>query len=270
MGCFSMNLKHAPFFSVITITLNDINGFRDTRTSIEEQSFRDFEWIVIDGASTDGTVAELRDTDSLNLSYISEKDSGLYNAMNKGLMRSRGQYVIFMNSADCFAGPGVLESVRQRVLETDQSPAIVYGDAMEKTADSRLLLKKARAIEWLNYGMHTHHQAIFYSREALGNIRFDESFRMAADYDLTCRVYRKGGGFLSIDLPICIFSRGGQSQKMSQLGRRDNWRVQRDVLGHTLTRRIFTRLAYLASFMARTKFQSVYDRLRFQHGHSSS
>jgi putative colanic acid biosynthesis glycosyltransferase len=265
-----MENKDTPQFSIVTITLNDINGLRDTRASVEEQSLKDFEWLVIDGMSSDGTVAELEACELPNFSFVSEKDSGLFNAMNKGLMRSRGQYVIFMNSADCLAGPGVLESVRQRVLETGESPAIVYGDAMEKTADSQLLLKKARAIEWLNYGMHTHHQAIFYLKDALADICFDESLIVAADYDLTCRVYRKGGGSLSIDLPICIFSRGGQSQTMAQLGRRDNWRVQRDVLGHTLSRRIFTRLAYLTSFVARTKLPSVYDRLRFQHDHSSS
>lgn len=265
-----MESNNAPLFSIVTITLNDASGLRDTRASVEEQSLKDFEWIVIDGASTDGTVAELEGCAWPNFSFVSEKDSGLYSAMNKGLARSRGRYVIFMNSADCFAGPEVLETVSRGIGVVDRVPAIVYGDALEKTTESRVLLKKARPIEWLNYGMHTHHQAVFYLRDALAGMCYDESFRLAADYDLTCRVYRKGGGSLFVDLPICIFSRGGLSEKKSHIGRRENWRVQRDVLCHTLSRRLLTRSAYVASFLARTKLQPVYDRLRFQHGDSSS
>lgn len=258
-----MELNHSPFFSIITITLNDRKGFCDTRASIEEQTLRDFEWLVIDGGSSDGTVADLQACDFPNLKYISEKDSGLYNAMNKGLMRSRGRYVIFMNSADCFADSMVLAAVKERILGAVDVPDIVYGDALEKTAEGKFLLKKARSIEWLNYGMHTHHQAILYSRNALNDLTFDESFKVSGDYDLTCRVYRKNGTSLALDLPICIFSRGGVSEKRSHIGRRENWRVQREVLRHRLSRRLTTRSAYLASSLMRSKLRPVYDWIRF-------
>jgi putative colanic acid biosynthesis glycosyltransferase len=258
------------FFSIVTITLNDLGGLRRTGASVEAQSLDDFEWIVIDGASTDGTVAELEGCLLPNLCYVSEKDRGLYHAMNKGLGRSRGRYVIFMNSGDCFSCPTVLESVKQRILAMGRTPDIVYGDALEQTTDSELLLKKARPIEWLNYGMHTHHQAMFYSREPLQSLGFDESFKVSADYDLTCKIYRKRGAWLAVDLPICIFSRGGLSEKKSQVGRSENWRVQRDVLRHPLGRRLLTRTAYFASFVVREKFQPFYDWLRFQHGPSTS
>jgi putative colanic acid biosynthesis glycosyltransferase len=258
------------FFSIITITLNDVGGLCATRSSIEEQTLKDFEWIVIDGASTDGTVEELSSCRMPNLSYVSEKDKGLYDAMNKGLTRCRGQYVIFMNSADSFTRPDVLASVKKRILDSGGSPGIVFGDAFERTAEGRLLLKKARRIEWLNYGMHTHHQAIFYSRESLENVRFDESFKVAADYDLTCRVYRGGQGSLELGFPVCVFSRGGLSEKKSHIGRNENWRIQRDVLGHSLRRRLMTRSAYFVSFVARNGMRSIYDRLRFQHNHGSS
>ena len=205
-----------------------------------------------------------------NLSYVSEKDNGLYDAMNKGLSRSGGRYVIFMNSADCFSGPNVLEEVKRRILESDMNPAIVFGDALERTAEGTLLLKKARKIDWLNYGMHTHHQAIFYSSESLEGIRFDESFKVSADYDLTCRVYHKGHGAMELGFPVCIFSRGGLSEKKSHIGRDENWRIQRDVLGHSLHRRLITRSAYLASFVARSRMRSIYDKVRFERSHGSS
>ncbi len=265
-----MELNHTPFFSIITITLNDKKGFCETRASIEEQSLQDFEWIVIDGGSTDGTVVELEACNFPNFAYVSEKDKGLYNAMNKGLARCRGRYVIFMNSADYFADLMVLAAVKERILASGQAPDMVYGDALEKTVEGRLLLKKARSIDWLHYGMHTHHQAILYSRDALADLSFDESFKVAGDYDLTCRVYRKGGASLGVDLPICIFSRGGVSEKKSYIGRRENWRVQREVLRQGVGQRLTTRSAYLASSVVRTKLRLVYDWFRFQHGHSSS
>lgn len=259
-----------PFFSVLTITLNNREGFGETRASIEEQSLRDFEWIVIDGSSTDGTLDDLKKITGPNFSYFSEKDNGLFDAMNRGLAHSRGQYVVFMNSGDCFAGPRILESIRERVLASNPRPEMVFGDAWEKDVDGQLLLKKARSIEWLHYGMHTHHQAILYSREALDGILFDESLAVSADYDFTCRVYRRGGASLAMGFPICIFSRGGNSQKRAAMGRSDNWRIQRDVLGHWYGRRLATRAAYVVSHLARTKLSRVYDRLRFQYGHNSN
>lgn len=261
-----MDFNQNPLFSIITITLNDVEGLRTTRASIESQSLRDFEWIVIDGASRDGTVAELESCVLPNFTYVSEKDTGLFNAMNKGLARSRGKYVIFMNSSDYFTDPEVLAAVKERIIGLPHLPDLVYGDAQEKTAEGKLLLKKARPIEWLNYGMHTHHQAILYSRDALKGLTYDESFKVAGDYDLTCRVYRKNGASLALNFPVCVFSRGGVSEKKSYIGRRENWRVQREVLRHRLSRRLTTRSAYLASSVIRTKLRPIYDWLRFQHG----
>jgi putative colanic acid biosynthesis glycosyltransferase len=259
-----MDACGVPYFSIVTITLNNLSGLRRTRASIEEQSVGDFEWIVIDGASSDGTVTELQNCHLSNFNYVSEKDRGLFHAMNKGLALVRGQYVIFMNSGDCFAGPSVLRTIRQRIEATDRKPAIVYGDAFEMTDDSRLALKPARPIHWLNYGMHTHHQAIFYSRDSLTGLSYDESLEVSADYDFTCRVYRREGSSLQVEVPICIFERGGNSVRRAGLGRSDNWRVQRDVLRHSLARRMLTRIAYLASYTLRRELRPVYEWLRFR------
>lgn len=256
-----------PFFSVVTITLNNLAGLRKTRASVEEQTLRDFEWIVVDGASTDGTVEELQNCELPNLSWSSEKDSGLYNAMNKGLARVRGRYAIFMNAGDCFASSDVMERARVVIAASGGIPQMVFGDAIERTEDGIRLYKKARSVDRLHYGMHTNHQAMFYSSDALDGLRFNESFRIAADYDLTCRVYMRGGGSLALDFPICIFAHGGVSEKIAHVGRSENWRVQRDVLGHSLHRRLTTRARYLASFTLRTRFQPLYNRLRYEYEH---
>jgi putative colanic acid biosynthesis glycosyltransferase len=261
----SMELTSIPFCSIVTISLNNLVGLRRTLTSIDAQSIRDFEWIVIDGASSDGTVEELERCRLPNLTFVSERDGGVYDAMNKGLARCTGRYAIFMNSGDCFAGPNVLETVKRRLEEVKHNPDIVFGDALEGAGDVKVALKRARSIQWLHYGMNTHHQAILYSRKALEDLKFDESFKVSGDYDLTCKVHLKHGTALALGIPICIFERGGVSERAAEVGRKENWRVQRDVLGHSVGHRVLTRTGYLVSHFLRKGLSSVYDWLRFQH-----
>jgi putative colanic acid biosynthesis glycosyltransferase len=89
-------------YSIITVCRNNLNGLQRTCESIEAQSFSDFEWIVIDGASTDGTVEFMTNKVQDNISFFSEPDEGLYDAMNKGIDKASGDYLIFMNSGDQF------------------------------------------------------------------------------------------------------------------------------------------------------------------------
>src|ERR1700682_3098079 len=116
-------------FSIITIVLNDLVGLRETKTSVDAQGFSDFEWIVVDGGSIDGTPEYLRQLDRSNCRWISEPDGGLYAAMNKGLDLAAGQYVIFMNSGDRFAGKDVLARADALVAQNEQQTDLIFGDA---------------------------------------------------------------------------------------------------------------------------------------------
>ena len=109
--------------SIITVNFNNVEGLRKTAESIVSQTFQDFEWIVIDGGSTDGS-KELIEQYSDRIAYwCSEKDSGIYNAMNKGVRYAKGEYINFMNSGDCFADSSVLSDVSERLLDN----VILYG-----------------------------------------------------------------------------------------------------------------------------------------------
>lgn len=110
--------------SIITINYNNVIGVEETIKSIVNQDFQDFEYIIIDGASTDGS-SDLIKTYDKNISYwISEPDSGIYNAMNKGITQAKGEYVLFINSGDTLYGNTVLSDVFSHKLSSD----LIYGD----------------------------------------------------------------------------------------------------------------------------------------------
>ena len=99
-------------FSIITVTRNNLPGLKRTHDSLKIQICHDFEWVVVDGASTDGTPDYLRTTGAI---WVSEPDSGLYDAMNKGLGNAVGDYIVFMNAGDLFAAPDVLDKIKSPI-----------------------------------------------------------------------------------------------------------------------------------------------------------
>lgn len=112
-----------PRFSVITVCWNEADRIRETCASVCMQDFVDFEWVVVDGGSTDGTLAVLQEYEQRMACFISEPDDGIYNAMNKGLRHARGEYVVFMNGGDTFADSDVLSEVSKV-----QTKDLIYGD----------------------------------------------------------------------------------------------------------------------------------------------
>jgi len=221
-----------PLLSLITITRNNLAGLQTTTQSVLAQSFKDFEWIVIDGDSSDGTKDFIKTLFAL---AVSEADTGIYDAMNKGLDRAGGRYVWFLNAGDRLSDPDILTLVA-RHLKHDASD-FVYGDSMENI-DGRFHVKKARRLS-LPLGMFTHHQAMIYARQALGGLRFDTSYQIAGDYDLTLRFLQTGRSISYIPAPLCLFESGGLSQTNTTLGRREQMRSKiQNGLCHPVTAKI--------------------------------
>jgi putative colanic acid biosynthesis glycosyltransferase len=196
-------MTNAPLFSIITITKNDPVGFARTRESLIEQSCQNFEWIVVDGNQ--------------------ENDNGIYNAMNKGLTRTNGDYILFMNGGDMLASPEILEMVAHQI---QIRPAdFLYGDVYE---DQHYL--KAKSWKKIHKGMITSHQAMFYKREKLNGLTFNENLMIAGDYEFTCRFLKQVNSVFYMIFAIAITEPGGISQQRQSQGRKEEWIVRRTVL----------------------------------------
>ena len=128
--------------TVITINRNNRNGLQKTVESVASQSYKDYEYVIIDGASTDGSVDIIKrysETGAIN--WVSEPDSGIYNAMNKGISKATGEYLLFLNSGDCFSDSSVLEKIASQI-ETHHHPDMLVGRLQMQNSDGTLSLRE--------------------------------------------------------------------------------------------------------------------------------
>lgn len=179
-----MTAKHTPRISIITVNYNDSPGLERTLKSVQSQSFKDFEHIVVDGGSTDGSVAVI-EREAHRLAYwCSEPDGGVYNGMNKGAMQARGEYLLFLNAGDTLCHPDVLQLVEPQLTGED----LVYGDlevvpAEEGENGEGKYVKQYPDVPSLRYLLEDSlpHPATFIRREIFGN-GYDTRFRIVADW----------------------------------------------------------------------------------------
>ncbi len=220
-----------PTFTVVTITRNNIQGLTKTFDSIQKQEFTDFEWLVIDGDSTDKSTDFLKQqkndkSHEFLIRYTSDTDDGIYDAMNKGVKYAYGHYIIFMNAGDQFANPSTLKSI---ATHTEKQPDFIYGDALETIKNRKKpIVKKAYKHEKLPWGMFTHHQAMIYNNHKLKelNIHYSQLYTIASDYDFTARYLAKAEKVIYTPKPICIFEHGGVSQQNAHKGRREQFLIR--------------------------------------------
>lgn len=215
----------APFFSIVTITKDNLSGLKETALSVSAQhsaEWSDYEWIVIDGNSQDHTEEFLKTT---NAHWYNSPDDGLYDAMNKGLAHCNGIFVIFMNAGDIFAAPDTLRTIQNKL--SDDLPNFIYGDALEENKNGDPYYKKSKPHTQMHKGMITHHQSMFYKRACLKKLRFDLDYNLAADYDFTWRFMKDNPKALYIDTPICLFETGGVSQRNAKKARREEYAIRR-------------------------------------------
>lgn len=191
-----------PLFSIITITFNAENELPITMKSVADQSCREFEHLLIDGASSDNTVSIARELGVRELRILSERDNGLYDAMNKGLGMAKGEYVLFLNAGDSFATSETLAKYASAIREfssrgcvgykdSSVGPDIVYGDTVIVDADGNELRPRHLSVPDLltfksfSHGMLVCHQA-FCVKRGLAPL-YDLKYRYSADYDWTVK-----------------------------------------------------------------------------------
>lgn len=207
--------------SIITICRNEVAGIENTIQSVLNQEFKDFEYIVIDGNSTDGTREVIENyKDKIDV-FISERDNGIYSAMNKGLSKSEGEFVLFLNGGDYFYNEKVLEDVFNNKI----TKPVIYGYCETRTSINTPTLFKAPQNLTKLHLIKTSipHQATFVKRELfLKYGMFDETFKIAGDYDFLLRLVVKNS-IQSQYVPVlcAYFDRNGISSTSPDLRERE-------------------------------------------------
>lgn len=206
------------FFSIITICKNNLEELKLTFQSLEGQSNSDYQWIVIDGKSEDGTKEWLARLPSAN--WISENDNGIYDAMNKGIAMAEGNYMIFMNSGDCFAADDVLEKSKKEIKKS-KNPKFIYGDSIDVSEDGNKFYRKAKNYRKNWMGMITQHQAMFFSINDSKRLFYTDEFPLSGDYAFISKTLKElpDSRILQLNFPVCNFSMGGinESQRFQAI-----------------------------------------------------
>ncbi len=179
-----------PLFSIITVARNASTTIGPTLRSVSVQTCRLFEYILVDGASTDDTVAQARNAGIQELTIVSEPDRGIYDAMNKGLMMANGDYVIFLNAGDAFHDSTTLQALADAALDNDY-PGVIYGLTAIVDANRKFLsMRHLTPPEHLTYnsfkdGMLVCHQAFVVLRKLAST--YNLRYRFSADFDWCIR-----------------------------------------------------------------------------------
>lgn len=250
-------------FSVITITYNAALCLGRTLDSVRRQTWPGVQHIIVDGASTDGTLGmavayktENDETEDNQHSVIvkSEPDQGIYDAMNKGLKQASGDYVLFLNAGDTLAADDTLEQVAARCrledLPSDELPAVCYGltDITDDEGQiighrrfNKMLTSPGFRLSWRSFrqGMLVCHQA-FFARADLARVTpYDLQYRYSADVDWCIRLMREaeaqGLALVPVGITTALYQEQGQTTAHHRESLRERFRVMRSHYGLAVT-----------------------------------
>jgi putative colanic acid biosynthesis glycosyltransferase len=195
----------------------------------------DFEWIVVDGASTDGTGEWLQQLDEKRLQWCSEPDRGIFDAMNKGILKAQGDYLIFMNAGDEFNGNNVLERITYSI-NLNLKPYFIYGDAVDVTSGKKSLLKLSKSHTVCYKTMFTSHQAMLFNRDfgLKHHISYPLEFKYTADYayiSLYLKNIHVNDRIVKLDFPFCRFLLGGTNEVHRYKALKEDYQIRTQIMG---------------------------------------
>ena len=214
-----------PKLSVITIVYNNVKDIERTMLSVLNQSYPHIEYIIIDGASTDGTKKIIDQYRDQLAQYISEKDNGIYDAMNKGLSLATGDYLLFMNSGDEIYSTDTVKEVFAAAPGAD----IYYGETeMYDEGWHSLGQRRHEAPETFNWksfkhGMSISHQAIYVKRSLAGP--YDLQYQYSADIDWIIRVAKKASSIINTHTYVAKYLTGGISKQKHIESLKERFRI---------------------------------------------
>ncbi|WP_439694715.1 glycosyltransferase family 2 protein [Mucilaginibacter sp. AW1-7] len=220
-----------PGLTVITVVYNNVQDIERTMLSVLGQSYPAIEYIVVDGQSTDGTLQVIEQYKPKLAKLISEKDKGIYDAMNKGLALASGDYVIFMNSGDEFFDADTVATVFAAADNAD----IYYGETEMIAGNGESLgqrrHKAPEKFTWrgFKYGMSISHQAI-YVRRALAE-PYDMQYQLSADIEWIIRAAKKAKKIINVNRYVAKYLVGGMSKKKHRQSLQERFAIMKRYYG---------------------------------------
>lgn len=237
-----------PKFSIITVTYNAGKVLENTIQSIVAQTYKNVEYIIVDGASTDETLSIVEKYRPYIHTLISEPDKGLYDAMNKGILSVSGDYLCFLNAGDSFHGNETLQ-LMVRSIQGNELPDVLYGET-EIVDSQRHFVRMRRlsapvCLNWKSFrqGMLVCHQAFFAHRSLVES--YDLKYRFSADFDWCIRIMKKAQTLHNTHLTIIDYLEEGMTTQNHKSSLKERFLIMAEHYGLVST------IAYHAWFFVR-------------------
>lgn len=246
----------APLFSIITVTYNAEKELPATLGSVRGQTFDSYEHLIIDGASTDATLRIAAADAPDNQRVVSSPDSGLYDAMNRGLDLARGEYVVFLNAGDTFHTSRTLAMIADTILDND-FPGVVYGQtdlvdaSRRRVAERHLTAPPVLTYDSFKDGMVVCHQAFVALRRITGY--FDLRYRFSADYEWCLRVLQHSRQNCYIDAVTVDYLMEGMTTRNRRASLAERFRIMCYYYGTIPT--IRRHFGFLGRFLRRRRLE---------------
>lgn len=200
--------------SIITVVYNGISSIERTIRSVINQSYKNIEFIIIDGKSTDGTIEVIKSYSKYINYWISETDKGVYDAMNKALKHATGDFLIFINANDILYSNNVIENIVHKITDTS---AVYYGNAISiNNQGNEFVYRGGRFDKYRLAKTNICHQTILYPKPIYKNYTYDTIYNLFADWNLNIRLFRKYK-FTYLNLPIAQYDTNGISSSSNDL-----------------------------------------------------
>jgi len=196
--------------SIITVVYNGEKYLEQTIQSILNQTYKNIEYIIIDGDSTDGTIDIITKYEDKLAYWISEKDNGIYDAMNKGIQKATGELIGIINADDFYNGNKIIDNI-VNLYTNSNTPDILYGKMKFINPYTNQSITIEPSINNLRYDMTLNHPTCFLKRELYNEKLFDTNFKICADYDLLMYFYQQEKTLVYVDKIVTIMRIGGAS-----------------------------------------------------------
>ena len=248
-----MKNLNQPLISVITVVFNGDKYLEETILSVKNQSYKNIEFIIIDGGSTDNTINIIKKYESLIDLWVSEPDEGIYFAMNKGANLAKGSFICFLNSSDGYF-PSTIEDFALNLIETDFDysfgPVIIKNEIGEQIRIAHPL-EHERLFSRFYTPMPSPHSAVFIKRSFFMELGgYDTNFLLSADYDLLLKMIKKSKNIFYFSKPVGFFKLGGISSSINS--HFENYKVMRK---HGIN--LFIRIFLIINFVLKHHIKKI-------------